>query len=52
MAAAAALAELEEIPWRKRTDERLLRRNARIWLVWTAGYTLPFLAAAVILIAL
>jgi hypothetical protein len=51
-AQAPALAELAEIPWRKRTDERFLRRHALIWTLWTLGGTLPFLAAAAVLVAL
>lgn len=50
--AAPALAELAEVPWRKRTDERFLRRHARLWTCWTLGWTVPFLAAAVVLVAL
>ncbi len=44
---AEALAELGAVPWRQPTDERFLRRYARIWLCWTVTYTLPFLAAAI-----
>jgi len=44
-----ALAELGQVPWRSRTDERYLRRYARIWLAWTLAYTVPFLAAALVL---
>ena len=47
-----ALAELGLVPWREPTDERWLRRYARIWLCWTFAYTVPFLAAATVLIAL
>ena len=50
--AAEALAELGAVPWRKPTDERFLRRYARIWVAWTVAYTVPFLAAAVGLMAL
>jgi hypothetical protein len=50
--AGPALAELAEVPWRRRTDDDYLRRRARIWMVWTLGWTLPFLAAAVLLVAL
>ncbi len=57
MAAAAqgtgvGLPELAQVPWRAPTDERLLRRYARIWLAWTFAYTVPFLAAGVVLMAL
>jgi hypothetical protein len=48
-ASGPALAELGQVPWRSRTDERYLRRYARIWLVWTLAYTVPFLAAGAVL---
>lgn len=50
--ASEALAELGAVPWREPTDERFLRRYARIWLAWTVAYTVPFLAAVVVLMAL
>ena len=50
--AGPALAELAEIPWRKPTDEPYLRRAGRVWLCWTLAYTLPFVAAALVLMAL
>ncbi len=50
--AAEPLAELASVPWRQPTDERFLRRYARIWLCWTVAYTVPFLAAAVGLVLL
>ena len=46
-AAAPVLAELENVPWRKPTDARFLRRFARVWTIWTAGYTVPWIAAGV-----
>ncbi len=49
---AAVLAELGQVPWRERTDERFLRRYGRIWLCWTVAYTVPFLLAAVCLVVL
>ena len=49
--AAPALAELGQVPWRAPTDERFLRRYARIWLAWTLAYTVPFVAAGVVLLA-
>jgi hypothetical protein len=42
---APVLAELANVPWRKPTDARFLRRFARVWTVWTAGYTVPWIAA-------
>jgi hypothetical protein len=48
----AALPELASVPWRSRTDRRWLRRWGRIWGAWTVLYTVPFVAAGVVLIAL
>ena len=50
--AAEVLAELGAVSWRQPTDERFLRRYARIWLCWTVAYTAPFLAAAIGLVML
>jgi hypothetical protein len=47
-----ALAELGQVPWRKPSDARFLRRQGRIWQLWTLGYTLPFVAAAAFLMYL
>ena len=52
VADATALAELGQVPWRERTDERFLRRYGRLWLCWTVAYTVPFLVAAFGLVAL
>jgi len=50
--AAPALAELGQVPWKQRTDARFLRRHARIWTCWALLHTLPFLIAALALVAL
>jgi len=50
--ASEALPELAQVPWRRPTDERFLRRHARIWHAWTLAYTVPFLVAAAGLVAL
>jgi hypothetical protein len=47
-----ALPELASVPWRERTDERWLRRWGRIWHAWTVLYTVPFVAAGGVLLAL
>jgi hypothetical protein len=52
LAAAPVLAELDNVPWRKPTDARFLRRFARVWTLWTAGYTLPWIAAGIGLLML
>ena len=46
------LPELGQVPWRARTDQRYLRRNARIWTMWTLAYGVPFPVAALALVAL
>jgi hypothetical protein len=50
MAASGALPELAAVPWRAPTDERFLRRYARIWHAWAVAYTVPFVAAGVVLL--
>jgi hypothetical protein len=52
MAAGQALPELASVPWRERTDERWLRRWGRIWHAWTALYTVPFVIAGAVMLAL
>jgi hypothetical protein len=47
-----ALAELAQVHWRAPTDGRWLRRRARVWSVWTLAYSVPFLAAGAVLVAL
>ena len=48
----AVLPELGQVPWRARTDQRYLRRNARTWTVWTLAYAIPFPASALALVLL
>jgi len=50
LAAAPVLAELDSVPWRKPTDARFLSRFARVWTLWTAAYTVPWIAAGVALL--
>jgi hypothetical protein len=50
--ARAALPELAGVPCRAPTDERWLRRYGRIWQAWTVLYTVPFIAAGVLMVAL
>jgi hypothetical protein len=49
---AAALPELASVPWRQRTDALWLRRWGRIWQAWTVLYTVPFLVAGGVMLAL
>jgi len=49
---ADALPELAAVPWRARTDARWLRRYGRLWHAWTVLYTVPFLAAGAVMLAL
>lgn len=52
MAAGASepLPELASVYWRRRVDERSLRRDARLWELTTVAHVVPFLIAAVVLI--
>jgi hypothetical protein len=44
-----ALPELANVHWRRRVDDRSLRRTGRLWTVSTATHTLPFVAGALVL---
>jgi hypothetical protein len=50
--AATGLPELAAVYWRPRVDPRRLRRSARLWTLTTVAHTVPFLAAAALLVAL
>ena len=50
MAASQALPELASVPWRQPTDAAWLRRWGRVWHVWTLLYTVPFVAAGVVMV--
>lgn len=51
-AQAPALPELAEVWWRPLASDHSLRSTERRWLVCTLAHTLPFLAVAVLLVAL
>ena len=44
-----ALPELANVRWRRRVDDRSLRRTGRLWTLSTATHTLPFVAGALVL---
>ncbi|MFN2612104.1 MAG: hypothetical protein ABR536_01885 [Solirubrobacterales bacterium] len=44
------LAETEAMPWRQRASQAALRREGRIWTLWTAGIAITFGAPAAALI--
>jgi len=46
------LPELASVYWRPRASELTLRRSGRVWTLWTLAHTVPFIGAAVLLIAL
>jgi hypothetical protein len=48
----ATLPELASVHWREPTDAGALRRRGRIWTAWTLAYTIPFIAAGALLVAL
>ncbi|MBV9339182.1 MAG: hypothetical protein JO262_16450 [Solirubrobacterales bacterium] len=43
------LPELAKVHWRRRVDERSLRRAGRLWTLSTAAHAVPFVAAAAVL---
>ncbi len=51
-AAAPALPELANVPWRERATASSLRKVGRLWTLWTVACTIPFAAAAAVLFAL
>ena len=50
--ASAALPELAAVPWRKPVDPDRLQRWGRTWTLWTIAFTVPFVAAGIVLIAI
>ena len=46
----SVLAEAAAMPWRRRTSERTLRREGRIWTLWSAGVVVTFCLPAALLI--
>jgi hypothetical protein len=46
----AVLAEAAAMPWRRRTSERSLRREGRIWTLWSVGIVVTFSLPAALLI--
>jgi hypothetical protein len=49
---ARPLPELASVPWREPTGRRTIERYGRLWTAWTVASTVPFLAAAAVLLAL
>jgi hypothetical protein len=47
-----ALPEVATVHWRPRASARSMDRAARLWTLTTAAHTVPFIAAAAVLIAL
>lgn len=50
-ALAGSLPERASVHWRRQIDEPALRRRGRWWTLTTIGHSLPFLAAAALLVA-
>jgi hypothetical protein len=46
----SVLAEAAAMPWRRRTSERTLRREGRIWTLWSVGIVVTFGLPAALLI--
>ena len=49
---AAALPELASVPWRPRATADSLQRRGAFWTAYTIGHVVPFVAAAIVLMAL
>lgn len=49
---ASPLPELAAVPWRRRVDDAALVRSGRLWTATTFAHTVPFIAAAVLLMVL
>jgi hypothetical protein len=47
--AGQGLPELATVHWRRRADERSLRRTARLWTLSTVAQTVPFVACAAVI---
>jgi hypothetical protein len=47
-----ALPELAAVPWRKRASSATLRTRGRLWTLTTVAHVVPFIAVAVVLMAL
>jgi hypothetical protein len=50
MESSAVLAEAAAMPWRRRASERTLRREGRIWTLWSIGVVVTFGLPAALLI--
>jgi hypothetical protein len=48
---AQALPELAGVPWRRRVEERSLRRRGIVWTLSTTSHVVPFLGTAALLVA-
>jgi hypothetical protein len=46
------LTEAAMLSWRERASERTLRRDGRVWTLWTAGVVVTFGAPAALLVAI
>jgi hypothetical protein len=49
---AAALPELAAVPWRPRASAESLRKRGAIWTAYTVAHVVPFIGAAILLVAL
>jgi hypothetical protein len=50
MESSAVLTEAAAMPWRRRTSERSLRTEGRIWTLWSVGIVVTFALPAALLI--
>jgi hypothetical protein len=49
---AASLPELATVPWRPRASAESLRKRGVLWTYYTIAHVVPFIAAAIVLVAL
>jgi hypothetical protein len=47
-----ALPELAQVPWRPRASADSIRRRGQFWTAYTIAHVVPFIAAAIVLVAL
>jgi hypothetical protein len=47
-----ALPELAQVPWRPRASADSIRRRGQFWTAYTIAHVVPFIASAIVLVAL
>ena len=52
LAGQSALPELAKVPWRPRASAHSIHRRGQLWTAYTIAHVVPFIAAAIVLVAL